>query len=300
MKLPASAESLSPLREYHPTQQFASGSQAPNYPREQRSSAAQPMARPASHGALLPPRRRAARNKASSILDYQGGLTLNISHSLQTIPFRKKTIEAAAACSKAPGKRPLDRILPLSHCFWRFVAKARAHFPNLCRLLLKLARHSLQFSLQLRDHRFLLLRLFVRFEKLVEQHRVDRFVTHAVRLAFLVADDQVGIDLLHFLGNQLKLRHSVRIALVVERHRPQRQNRFTAFAHVGNVLLKPSRGRDRAELPVLRDNDRRRRGVDGGHAITVGNPGGVADVGRENTSSDRCHVVRCDDADASV
>src|SRR5581483_9149872 len=140
MKLPASAESLSPLREYHPTQQFASGSQAPNYPREQRSSAAQPMARPASHGALLPPRRRAARNKASSILDYQrGGLTLNISHSLQTIPFRKKTIEAAAACSKAPGKWPLDRILPLSHCFWHCVAKARAHFPNLCRMLLKLA-----------------------------------------------------------------------------------------------------------------------------------------------------------------
>src|SRR5579885_2116909 len=84
----------------------------------------------------------------------------------------------------------------------------------------------------------LLLHFLVFLEKLVEQHGIDRFVTHAVRLALLVADNQVGIHLLHFLGNQPKLRHSVRVVLVVKRHRPQRQNRFTAFAHVGNVLLK--------------------------------------------------------------
>ena len=40
------------------------------------------------------------------------------------------------------------------------------------------------------------------FEKLVEQHRVHRVVTHAVDLTLLVASHQVGVDLFHLLSYQ--------------------------------------------------------------------------------------------------
>ena len=46
-------------------------------------------------------------------------------------------------------------------------------------------------------------------EKFIEQHGVDRFVAHAVRLAFLVTRHQVGIDLRDLLGYEAELRDAL-------------------------------------------------------------------------------------------
>ena len=49
------------------------------------------------------------------------------------------------------------------------------------------------------------------FEKLVEQHRVHRFVANGVRLALFVASHQIGIYFFHLLGHQAELRDAVGI-----------------------------------------------------------------------------------------
>ena len=60
------------------------------------------------------------------------------------------------------------------------------------------------------------------FEKLVEQHRVHRFVANGVRLALLIASHQIGIYLFHLFGHQAELRNTalgINFFLVAERHR---------------------------------------------------------------------------------
>ena len=47
---------------------------------------------------------------------------------------------------------------------------------------------------------------FVLFQKLVEQHRVHRFVAHAVKLSFLIAHHQIRIYLFHLFGDETELR----------------------------------------------------------------------------------------------
>jgi hypothetical protein len=54
----------------------------------------------------------------------------------------------------------------------------------------------------LSDGRLLLLYLAVLFEKLVEQHRVHRFVADGLRFSMFISGDQDGVNLGHFLGNQ--------------------------------------------------------------------------------------------------
>ena len=39
------------------------------------------------------------------------------------------------------------------------------------------------------------------FQKLIEQHRVDRVVAHSVDLAILVAHHEIGVHLCHFLSD---------------------------------------------------------------------------------------------------
>ena len=92
----------------------------------------------------------------------------------------------------------------------------------------------------------------VLFEELVEQHRVHRFVAHGVRLALLVAGHQIGIHLFHVLSHEAELRDAlgVKLVLVAEGHRFERENRFARFVHRFDLVLETRRGSDRAELTV--------------------------------------------------
>src|SRR2546430_15984196 len=87
-------------------------------------------------------------------------------------------------------------------------------------------------------------------EKLVEQHRVHGVVAHTVNFALGIAHYQVRIPLGHLFGNQTKLRRPGGIALILKRHRFERQDSFAGFIYRLNLLLKPPRGgrRLRAEL----------------------------------------------------
>src|SRR6266508_5888277 len=86
------------------------------------------------------------------------------------------------------------------------------------------------------------------FEELIEQHRVHCVVAHGVDLAVLFVHHQVGVHRSHFLSDQTKLRRVFGVALVVERHWLERQDRFADAVHRFNLLLEPARGADRAEL----------------------------------------------------
>src|SRR5207249_8747970 len=88
------------------------------------------------------------------------------------------------------------------------------------------------------------------FQKLVEQHRVDRVVAHGVNLALLVAHDQVRVHLGHFLGDQTKLRRVFSVALVMKRHRLKRQDGFAGSIRRFNLLFEPPRRAERAKLAV--------------------------------------------------
>src|SRR6266540_1545401 len=86
------------------------------------------------------------------------------------------------------------------------------------------------------------------FEELIEQHRVHCVVAHGVDLAVLFAHHQVGVHRSHFLSDQTKLRRVFGVALVVEHHWLERQDRFASFVHWLDLLLEPARGADRAKL----------------------------------------------------
>jgi len=69
-----------------------------------------------------------------------------------------------------------------------------AHFLDLCRLLFHSCHESFDFPLLLSVVRFQLLNFSVLFEKLIQQHRVHRFLAHIERLALLVVNSQRRID----------------------------------------------------------------------------------------------------------
>src|SRR3984893_15036369 len=112
-------------------------------------------------------------------------------------------------------------------------------------------------SLQLRDSPLLFLRFAalllhraVLFEEFVEQHRVYRFVAHGVNFALAVVSHQVGIDLFYLLGHEAELRDAVwiKLMLVAEGHRFQRQDRFARFVHRLDLVLESLRGRRHPKL----------------------------------------------------
>jgi len=72
-------------------------------------------------------------------------------------------------------------------------------------VLLLLCHRRFQFS----DRRLLFFHLAVLFEKLVEQHRVNRLITDGIGFSLLVAGHQIGIYLLHFLSHEPKLRDGI-------------------------------------------------------------------------------------------
>ena|SRR2546429_5135655 len=72
---------------------------------------------------------------------------------------------------------------------------------------------SVELFLLLRDRCFLLLDLAMLLEEFVQQHRVHRFVADGVRLAVVIARDQVRIHFLDLLGDEAELREAIGVEL---------------------------------------------------------------------------------------
>src|SRR5262245_8112459 len=97
----------------------------------------------------------------------------------------------------------------------------------------------------------------MRFEELIQQHRVYLFITDGQWLALVVSHDQLRVHLRYFLCDQAKMRHSlwVEFFLVTEAHRMQGENRFARLVHRFDRFLKPRRGGPDTELPIVGDAD---------------------------------------------
>jgi hypothetical protein len=118
----------------------------------------------------------------------------------------------------------------------------------------------------------------VLFQKLVEQHRVDLVVAHRVDFAFTVADDQVGIHLFHILGHQPKLRHALRVnlLLIMEGNGLEREERFAGLVHRLNVIFEPPGRNNGAQLTRSINDD---GGCSGrSHTENVADVTGIAHV----------------------
>src|SRR6266705_800546 len=94
-------------------------------------------------------------------------------------------------------------------------------------------------------------------EELVQQHRVHRFVADRVGLPLAVSSHQVRVDLFHLLGHKAELRDAVRVKLVLvtEGYRFERENRFARLVHRFDCILESLRGNDSAELTLRVDNN---------------------------------------------
>ena len=86
--------------------------------------------------------------------------------------------------------------------------------PKLVAHLLDLCGLRFEGCLKLRNGCFQFLHLAMLFEKLIEQHRVHRFIAHGVRFSFFVAGHQIGVHLLHLLGHEAELRDTLRVKLL--------------------------------------------------------------------------------------
>ena len=82
------------------------------------------------------------------------------------------------------------------------------------------------------------------FEKLVEQHRIDRLIANGNDFALLVARHQIRIYGGHVLGDKAKIRRArgINLPLVAEANRFKREKRFAGLIHRFDVVLVASRG----------------------------------------------------------
>src|SRR6476646_10322200 len=113
------------------------------------------------------------------------------------------------------------------------------------------------------------------FQKFIEQHRIDRFVTYGLWFSLLVARDQLRADLSHVLCDQTKGERLRRIGvfLVTEGDRFERKESFAAAVHRLNVMLEPARRGKCADLVVGIDVN----GAAAGHpGVNIANARGVA------------------------
>jgi len=135
------------------------------------------------------------------------------------------------------------------------------------------------------------------FEKFVKQHRVHRVVAHGVDLAVLVAHNQIGIHIGYFFGDQAKLRRPASVALVMERHRLERQDGFAGTVHRFDFVFETPRRADRAELTGRVDQDWYGVGICGCNSTNVADKAAVAHV--RTIGADSNNVIGPGDAEAS-
>src|ERR1700730_5057300 len=135
--------------------------------------------------------------------------------------------------------------------------RSLAHF-KLCAHFLQTSSKRFNLLLLARDRRFLLcsigfylgyyrllfLHFAVRFEELVEQHRVDRLIANGNDFALLVARHQIRIYGGHVLGDKAKIRRArgINLLLVAEADRFKREKRFAGLTHRFDVVLVAPRG----------------------------------------------------------
>jgi hypothetical protein len=136
-----------------------------------------------------------------------------------------------------------------------------------------------------------LLDLAVLFQELVEQHCVDGVLADRVWLSFFVGQHQRGIYLGDFFSDQTKLRCVLGVRLVVEGDRPQCQDCFTCFLHIGDVFLESLGGSNRAKLTVIGNNDWRGHAALRRYAKDIAYPGGVVDVCTDDTEANTDNVT---------
>src|SRR6266404_2587558 len=82
------------------------------------------------------------------------------------------------------------------------------------------------------------------FEELVQQHRVHRFVAYGVNLSLGVASHQIGVHLFHLLSDKTELWDAlgIKLFLVAEGNRPEREDGFTRPVHGLDCVLETHRG----------------------------------------------------------
>ena len=132
-------------------------------------------------------------------------------------------------------------------------------------------------------------------EKLIEQHRVDCVIAHAIDLAVLVAHHQIGVHRSDVLGNQSKLGRACLIGFVTKRYRLKRQHRFAGLVHRFNLFFEPPGRTDRAELASVGYDDWLRGAAQRGCAKYVGNPSCVACV-FPHGRADADNIISCGNA----
>src|SRR5882724_665851 len=129
-----------------------------------------------------------------------------------------------------------------------------AHLLDFRRLFFECCSESCHTLFQFPHFPLLLEESLMLFEKLVEQHRVNRLVTDTVGFTFLIANDQIGINGFHVLGHEPELRDGLCVLLVMKGDRFQREDRVARVIHRSNIVFKASRGRSRTELTVRVNN----------------------------------------------
>src|ERR1051325_8998133 len=92
----------------------------------------------------------------------------------------------------------------------------RTQFLNLGGLFFDLSNQIRNFSLQLFNHDALIPHGSVLLQKLIQQHRVDCFVSNRVHCSVGISEYQIGIHLCDFFSNQAELRYAFGVAFVVE------------------------------------------------------------------------------------
>src|SRR4029077_13658695 len=87
-------------------------------------------------------------------------------------------------------------------------------------------------------------------QKLVQQHRVHRFVANGVRLSIAITSHQIRIHSCHLLSHQSKLQHTfwINLPFVTKSHRLEAENCLACIVHWFNFVLETCGGGQRAEL----------------------------------------------------
>src|SRR6266508_3526998 len=129
------------------------------------------------------------------------------------------------------------------------------HPLKLRRLLFKPGQHNVHFLFLFFNGGLQFLDFAVLFEKLIEQHGIDRFVADRFRFAIPMPGHKVGIDLSHFLGNQPKRERArwINLLLVTEAHRPEGEDRFAGLRHRPDLILVAPGGGKRPDFVIAVD-----------------------------------------------
>src|SRR6266480_1962028 len=119
-------------------------------------------------------------------------------------------------------------------------------------LTLLVREFELKVLFQLRDSHLLLFDLAMLLEKLVQQHRVHRFVAHRIRLPVAVAGHGIGVYFFDFLGHKAKLSDAFGIKrfLVAKGNGFECEDRFARLSHRLDLVFEMLRRDYRDKITI--------------------------------------------------